>query len=139
MNNIVIPWRNESLVALRDDLTGKSQQLRCAVVRSVIDEALIYRKANEVALSSSRYVFSRSVDQINRTSRGQFHERGMNGALVEVARYCPIPFEYGWTAYVGNERLGSFTSEVLAMDAIWERLSHHSDAVVSEKFSPHAA
>ena len=127
----VIPWCNESLAIMRDELTGKSQQLRCAVVRSIVDEALIYRKANEFALADGRYLFTRSVDPFNRTSRGTFHLRGSEGALAEVGRYCTRSFEHGWLAYVGFgvglptlEKLGSYSHEIDAMDALWERLPH---------------
>jgi hypothetical protein len=124
----IIPWCDESLEALRDEMTGKSQQIRCTVVRSVIDEALIYRKANEFARIDGRYLFARSVDSVTRTSRAEFHLRGAAGALVEVARYCPRAFEDGWVASLGTESIGSYSTEVGAMDALWERLAHDPEA-----------
>lgn len=131
----VIPWCDESLMTLRDELTGKSQQLRCTVVRSVIDEALIYRKANEFARIDGRYVFTRSVDSISRVSRAEFRLRGSDGSLIPVARYCPRPFEDGWSAYLDEQNLGPFSSEIDAMDALWGRLPHAVDDLPVEETS----
>lgn len=126
----IVPWCDESLAALRDDPTGKSQHIRCSVVRSVIDEALIYRKANAFAIADGRYVFVRAVDHLNRTSRASFLLRSESGSQVEVARYTRELVGEGWSARTMEgldstpERLGPFGCEVAAMDALWRRLPH---------------